>query len=475
MDCSSGRSANGSRALPSADSGPACSAPSSSASCRGCFRRSFCDDLQTDVAPAARGPGAHGCARPPLRHAARDPRGFRRRGGGPAPALLRGRAWPPAVAQPEPSDARLSAPGRPMGRGPGPAQADPVTKPRSLWQRLARRWRDPLLILPYVSYGTAQKLVVRGRVLEDEGFMAAGDADTRWRNLVSFYKRLESDEVPGARIRARFLGVATEATTDREGYFKLELAPRGRLGPGMWQEVALELLDTDVKATARVLVPPTRARFGVISDIDDTIVASHVTNKLKMILTVALSNARTRKPFPGVAAFYRALHAGVNPVFYVSKSPWNLYAPLLEYLEVQGLPLGPLLLRDFGFSSNKKHKTEAIEHILAVYPRMKFILIGDSGEQDPEIYAAMVRKFPARIRAIYIRSVSPERVGNIEKLAAEVAKTGCQLVLAPHAGPAAAHAAAEGLIQASELRAVRAGTRLDSIASNASAPSGSLK
>ena len=102
-----------------------------------------------------------------------------------------------------------------------------------------------------------------------------------------------------------------------------------------------------------MLVPAPQAQFGVISDIDDTVVHSNVTSKLRMILTVALSNARTRKPFKGVAAFYRALHAGVNPVFYVSKSPWNLYAPLVEYLEVQGLPLGPLLLRDFGFRTEK--------------------------------------------------------------------------------------------------------------------------
>ena len=367
-----------------------------------------------------------------------------------------------------------------MGRGPGPAQADPVTKPRSLWQRLARRWRDPLIILPYVSYGTAQKLTVCGRVLEDEGFTAAGDADTRWRNLVRFYKRLESDEVPGARLRARFLGITGETTTDGEGYFKLAVEPRGRIGPGMWQEVALELVETEVKAIARVLVPPSRARFGVISDIDDTIVASHVTNKLKMILTVALSNARTRKPFAGVAAFYRALHAGVNPVFYVSKSPWNLYAPLVEYLEVQELPAGPLLLRDFGLRREKEHKRKAIEDILNTYPALKFILIGDSGEEDPEIYSGIVQRFPQRIRAVYIRSVNPKRITEIENLAAEIAKTGCQLVLAPDCEPAAAHAAAEGLIQASELRKVRA-ERVsemrdsDKSASKPAASSGALK
>ena len=362
-----------------------------------------------------------------------------------------------------------------MGRGAGPAQPD-LAAPTSLWRRLARRWRDPVIILPYLGYGTARKLTVRGRVLQDEGFAPATSADARWRNLVSFYKRLESDEVPGARLRAR----SHEALTDAEGYFRLEI-PSKKLKPG-WQQVEIELLHPgSAKAVACVLVPSPRARFGVISDIDDTIVRSHVTSKLRMILTVALSNARTRMPFPGVAAFYRALHAGVNPFFYVSKSPWNLYAPLVQYLEVQGLPAGPLMLRDFGFRTEKQHKRKAIEDILHTYPKLPFVLSGDSGEQDPEIYADIVHRFPKRIRAIYIRSVAPRRVAEIEKLAAEVAKTGCQLVLGTEAVAAAAHAAAEGLIQASDLRLVRADresekSRLDaSSSSNPAVSSGALK
>ena len=331
--------------------------------------------------------------------------------------------------------------------------------------------------MPYLGYGTAQKLTACGRVLEDEGFLPATDGDSRWRNLIQFYKRLESDEVPGARIRASFLGRETEGVTDREGYFKLVLEPRGRLGPGTWQDIALQLPDTEVTATARILVPPARARFGVISDIDDTIVASHVTRKVRMILTVALSNARTRKPFPGVAAFYRALHAGVNPVFYVSKSPWNLFPPIVEYLELQGLPLGPVMLRDFGLRPEKEHKRKTIEEILNTYPKLRFILIGDSGEHDPEIYSGIVQRFRDRIRAIYIRSVNPDpkRIAAVERLITEVAKTGCQLVLAPDCEPAAAHAGAEGLIQASELRTVRADIDSDKNSSRPALSSGALK
>jgi phosphatidate phosphatase APP1 len=328
--------------------------------------------------------------------------------------------------------------------------------------------------MPYLGYGTTRRFTVCGRVLKDERWGRAADADSRWRNLVRFWKHLESDEVPGARLRARFGKVSAETTTDREGYFRFELpVPRAKAG---WNAVALELLDpAGPGATAGVLVPSRRARFGVISDIDDTIVASHVTNRVRMVLTAALNNARTRKPFRGVSAFYRALHAGANPVFYVSKSPWNLFAPLVEYLEVQGLPLGPLMLRDFGLRSNRQHKRQAIEGILSAYPALPFVLIGDSGEEDPEIYSGIVQRFPRRIRAIYIRSVTPKRVSAIEKLAAEVAKTGCQLVLSTDAEPAAAHAAAEGLIQASDLRAVRAEKVSESSSSKATPSSGALK
>ena len=132
----------------------------------------------------------------------------------------------------------------------------------------------------------------------------------------------------------------------------------------------------------------------MISDIDDTIVASHVGNKVKMILTAALTNARTRKPFPGVAAFYRALHAGVNPFFYISKSPWNLYAPLVEYLEVQQLPLGPLLLRDFGLRPEKEHKRKAIEEILATLSEAQIHPERRQRRGRPEIYSAVVHRHP---------------------------------------------------------------------------------
>jgi phosphatidate phosphatase APP1 len=328
---------------------------------------------------------------------------------------------------------------------------------------LLARLRDPIVILPYLGYGTPERLRLQGRVLQDEGFRPTRDAERRWRNLVAFFKRMEADVVPGARLRAQFEEVSVETLSNRQGYFSVELKPASPAKAG-WNDIALELIrNPQIRATGRVLVPPADAEFGVISDIDDTVVYSQAIRKLRMIVSLAFSNARTRKPFKGVGAFYRALHRGRNPFFYVSKSPWNLYVPLVEFLELQGLPLGPLLLRDFGLRMNRNHKTEAIEAILQTYPELGFILIGDSGEEDPEIYSGIVRRHPDRIRVIYIRSVDPSaaRADAIQELIEEVAPTGCQLVLVPDSEFAAVHAAAEGFIPAAELANVRADKKAD--------------
>jgi len=227
-------------------------------------------------------------------------------------------------------------------------------------------------------------------------------------------------------------------------------------------------------------VPPVTAKFGIISDLDDTVIVTNVTNRLKMFLTVGLLNEHTRMPFKGVAAFYKALQMGAsgvenNPIFYVSSSPWNLYSPLTEFLRIQDIPLGALFLKDFGnhtvFSSSdhQSHKLSSIESILETYPHLPFVLIGDSGEQDPEIYREVVRKYPQRIRAIYIRSINTkaERLAAIDRLITEVSETGCQLVLAPDTVFAASHAAAEKLISIDALPLIREEKLEDEIAPSA--------
>jgi phosphatidate phosphatase APP1 len=177
---------------------------------------------------------------------------------------------------------------------------------------------------------------------------------------------------------------------------------------------------------------------------------------------VLLENALTRLPFPGVAAFYRALERGAtgaesNPIFYVSSSPWNLYDVIDGFLEAQRIPVGPLLLRDWDLGKlnerHARHKGVVIREIFDTYPELPFLLVGDSGQEDPEIYAEIVRDHPGRVNAVYIRNVNsnPERSERIRALAREVAEAGSTLVLADDTVAVARHAAMHGWIASGAL------------------------
>ncbi len=336
-------------------------------------------------------------------------------------------------------------------------------------------FEDPLMLLPFFGYGTANQLFISGRVLEDEGLLPAEEADTLLEKLVNTFKRFETDEVAGARVLAQFQGVSQEALTDDEGYFELTLTPAQPLPDRLWHEVTLELLEPQpqqgqpVRAATHVLTPPSTASFGVISDIDDTIIQTHVTDKLKLMLTIALHNERTRLPFQGVAAFYQALQQGVdgqanNPIFYVSSSPWNLYDLLAQFFKIHHLPMGPIFLKDYGLHSlleltdHHRHKLSKIEPLFRLYPHLPFVLIGDSGEQDPEIYAEVVQKYPSRVPTIYIRNVTPDlaRLAKLKMLAIKVQQLGSRLALVADSAVAAQAAIEQGLIAPAALAAVQA-------------------
>ncbi len=144
-------------------------------------------------------------------------------------------------------------------------------------------------------------------------------------------------------------------------------------------------------------------------------------------------------------------------MFYVSSSPWNLYDVIAEFLEAQGIPAGPLLLRDWDLGPsllrNAAYKSGVIREILATYPSLPFILIGDSAQEDPEIYADVVGTHPGRILAVYIRNVRqhPEDSPAIRALAQRVSAAGSTLVLADDTLTAARHAAAHGWIREEAL------------------------
>ena len=153
----------------------------------------------------------------------------------------------------------------------------------------------------------------------------------------------------------------------------------------------------------------------VISDIDDTIKYTQVRDRSAMIRSTFLEPFR---PVPGMAELYRKWQANLGAqIWYVSASPWQLFSPLSEFLGESGFPAGPVSLKNVQltgktlfdlFKDPDQFKKSAIEPIVERYPDRKFVLVGDSGERDPEIYGELARKYPNNIVSVLIRKTTSE-------------------------------------------------------------------
>jgi phosphatidate phosphatase APP1 len=323
------------------------------------------------------------------------------------------------------------------------------------YRGLARLQPEPLITLAEVPPNPAGpgEILVRGRVLLLKKITRATEAEPLWRNIVNTYRRFQSAEVAGARVQASYGSMSAEDLTDSEGHFRIRLAADLLDRDQLWHEVSLQLPDSGATAVSHVILPPAGAAFGIISDIDDTIVQTGATSLLRMARSL-MANAATRLPFEGVADLYAALHAARNPIFYVSSGPWNLYELLHDFMDLNGIPPGPMFLQDWGIDeetfilgSHERHKLEQVQTIVDYYPHLPFVLIGDSGQHDPEIYLQVIQTHPGRIKAVIIRDVTPDlRDRAIARIAEEAEANGVEMVYVQDSAEALEHAERLGLI-----------------------------
>ncbi len=279
--------------------------------------------------------------------------------------------------------------------------------------------QDDLFIFPYRGYGNEESFFIKGRVLENENLFD-GKSESQIRNIIDSLKRFETDELPDAKIKMNIEDQELESLTDHEGYFIFEDNwDKKRSAGEQWIETEFALpnyLNQEgqiIKGEGEIYLPSKEADFGIVTDIDDTVLQTHVTSrfKLKMLYATFAKNAKQRLPMEGIVELFQALIRGgdgqrINPIFYVSSSPWNIYDLLEEFMEVQGLPKGPILLRDYGLDPSgafKHHKMETISRILKTYPNLPFIMLGDTAHNDADFYIELAKQFPDQIRAIYIR------------------------------------------------------------------------
>lgn len=277
-------------------------------------------------------------------------------------------------------------------------------------RRLRRHGHRPpqsFRIEAYVGFGGPGGVVVGGRVLDDPPPSEAVDGEGVGAALRRSIGQFLTNDLPDVPLRVMVGDTSVETRTDDDGYFIVRLPPTDGALTGTVELASSYRGLTDPHTTPLpILTPGAGARFGIISDIDDTILETGVQRVWQMVRTTFTGSALTRTPFPGAPELYRDLAVGGNPVFYVSSSPWNLFTFLREFLRVRDFPAGPVLLRDLlGNREGRARKHERINLALDLNPDLPFILLGDSGEHDPEIYADMVKAHPDRFLAVYIREV----------------------------------------------------------------------
>jgi phosphatidate phosphatase APP1 len=368
-----------------------------------------------------------------------------------------------------------------------PRTPDPDDEPSLRQRAKAKLGIDlPYRVVPYRSMGLPRLFHLIGRVLEDSAELGSLDEGSTLKNLVTTARRMMSDEVPGVTLRATYGGGEDEARTDSEGFFAFDLAPEQPVSGG-WHRVEIRWVDgigrpREEVVAGDVLVPSADASVAVVSDVDDTIIQTHSSDWVEQAALLLKHTGETRPAIAGMAALYRALAAGPdrmptdadadgvgNPVFYVSRTGWNLYDLFVEFMDARGYPKGPMFLRDLRWLEKRSavvgrtnHKFERIDTLIRAYPELPFVLVGDSGMHDPELYAEIVEKHPGRVRAVYLHHVADDarrdEVGGIER---RLEAGGTKVVLAEEADAFAEHAARHGLVHADAVAYVREGIEHD--------------
>ncbi|MEO6227819.1 MAG: phosphatase domain-containing protein [Thermomonas sp.] len=345
-------------------------------------------------------------------------------------------------------------------------------------QRLDARFgfNQPRYIAAYRSFASNTTVELRGRVLASAPLGGPLHDDTWWDNLLNTYRRFDADDVPGVGLRVRYRDATAETVTDSEGYYKISLPNPARITGELWENANITLDDGSLPTSQPVLQVSPSAQFGVISDIDDTVLQSSILDWKTAAQLAFLHNARTRKPLLGVAELYRALQSGTdgdvrNPIFYVSNSPWNLYDLLEDFFELNAIPVGPMLMRRMGVHKGETlgggsgHKVERVRMLVQHFPLLRWVLLGDSGQADAETYSQVAREFGDRILAIYIRDVDPgsdsPRDQFVDGFIEQVAGTTVPMLRVSDSVAIAEHALGLGLITADTLPAIAAEVQSD--------------
>ncbi len=333
--------------------------------------------------------------------------------------------------------------------------------------RITGRWGMPMSADIYHAVEHSEGVSVKGRVLLAKKWRHPRVKDHPIVNLLQMIRRWTTPERPFSLVRLSVGGATVEQRADRQAYFKIDI-PASEVKS---KELLIELPESKVShsRTMKIRRSGNDARCVVISDIDDTVLVTHVARTLRMIATTLFGNALTRQLFPGTAELYRALRHGTtpnirerNPIIYVTSSPFNLHALLRLVFKENGLPDGAYFMTDWGIDIDKwfkighaEHKSQSIEQAFNWHPQKPVILVGDSSQHDTDVYVETALAHPGKVDQILIRDVTgPDHIEQFQDKVKELRDSGTDFAFFRDSAEAAEILEAKGWITKEQLAVV---------------------
>jgi phosphatidate phosphatase APP1 len=290
------------------------------------------------------------------------------------------------------------------------------------WHRPARvdlaigRWREARArkagyrasVIPYTGYGSAEWIRVLGRVIltrEPAGRRLGEPTGARgWRSFTSV-------PVAGAEVAVEVGGARQQVQADHSGI--VDAVVPASLSPG-WHTIGVSAEGSEAVPTKVMVVDPDE-EFGIVSDIDDTVMVTALPRPLLAAWHTFVVNEHARATTPGMPVLYERLTSqhGDPPVIYLSTGAWNVAPTLTRFLSRNLYPPGALLLTDWGptadrwFRSGREHKRASLERLAREFPKITWLLVGDDGQHDESIYTDFVESRPSNVRCVCIRQLTP--------------------------------------------------------------------
>ncbi|KQR93033.1 MAG: DUF2183 domain-containing protein [Microbacterium ginsengisoli] len=275
-------------------------------------------------------------------------------------------------------------------------------------ERRARRRGLTPVVAAFPGYGGADWVRVLGRVMivppASRASRASYTGVRGWRSFAAV-------PIAHARVEVLIDGAAHEVTADAGGV--VDVVVPARLEPG-WQEFSVSV-EGGEPITMRTFIVGAEVTFGVVSDVDDTVMVTALPRPLLAAWNSFVVNEHARQPVPGMAVLLERLatqHPGA-PVIYLSTGAWNVAPTLRRFLRRHLFPAGAMLLTDWGpthdrlFRSGRLHKQENLERLAREFPHVRWLLVGDDGQHDDALYTAFTIVHPDNVAGVAIRRLTP--------------------------------------------------------------------